>query len=69
MLVGWNVPETNGSPVTVYYIEVGVESGHGASHMIEVDASETQHTIADLKPNTTYRSATSISQSWLATYM
>ena len=49
------MPQANGSPVTAYYIEVGVESGLGTSHVTRVDASETQHSIADLKPNTTYR--------------
>ncbi len=55
MLVAWNTPQANGSRVTTYYIEVGAESGHGTSHMIKVEASETQHSITDLKPNTTYR--------------
>jgi hypothetical protein len=55
MLVAWNVPQANGSPVTAYHVEVGVESGQGTSHVIKVEASETQHAIAELKPNTTYR--------------
>lgn len=65
MLVAWNVPQTNGSPVTAYYIEVDMESGHGASHMIKVNPSETQHTIADLKPNTAYRLAASHLSVWV----
>lgn len=53
--MAWNVPLANGSPVTGYYLEVGADSGHVTSHVIRMGASETQHTIADLKPNTTYR--------------
>lgn len=53
--MAWNVPVANGSPITAYYIEVEVESGHMTSHVTKVDATETQHTIPDLKPSTAYR--------------
>lgn len=55
MLIAWCVPKDNGSPVTAYYVEVGMEAGHGTSHVIRVATTETQHSIPDLKHNTVYK--------------
>ena len=57
LLIAWNVPRANGSAICAYHIEVGTDSGLVPSHVIKVGATETQHTIPDLKPSTMYRLA------------
>ena len=53
LLVGWATPECNGEPITAYHIELS--GGHMTNHMIKVDTTQTQFTIANLKPSTLYR--------------
>ncbi len=56
--VAWAIPESHGAPITAYHIEAS--PGHVTSsldHVTSVPTSETQCTVENLHPKTTYRLA------------
>lgn len=54
--IAWSAPDAHGAPISAYHIEAcpsHVTSSSG--HMISIAASETQCTVGDLHPQTSYR--------------